>query len=197
MQSNTDLLNIYVLRNSGECVFHNEYTNNEDSKVKSDSTIMSSFLSAIEMFANDVDTGADMLETTNYRFVYHKKDDFIYVARTKKNTDPTKYSLGLTKIANMMSERIPENFNGNVKPFHAISDMAKDEFFDLPTEKLYIFSGKYAKDLEGDELKIYSYLRLKGRADLGTISKMLSISKSKVGMIADTLVEKEYFTMYS
>ncbi len=192
--TDNDLLNIYVLKNSGECVYHNEYSSSE--KIQSDATIMSSFLSAIEMFSNDVDTGADMLETTNYRFVYHKKDDFIYVARTKKQSNPRKYSQGLSNIANIMSSKIPK-FDGNVAPFRAITDIAEKEFFTASSENIYEFSGKYAKDLKGDEMKIYSYLRLKGRANLRTISKMMSISEIKAGQIASSLAEKEYLISYS
>ncbi|MCY3410364.1 MAG: hypothetical protein INQ03_01895 [Candidatus Heimdallarchaeota archaeon] len=188
---NKDLLNVYVLRDSGECVYHQEYAQQED-KVQSDSTIMSGFLSAIEMFSNDVDTGADHLETNNYRFVYHKQNEFIYVARTKKHVDPKIYSEGLAKIATKMTQYIPEKFNGNVAAFEQMTEMVEDEFIIKSTESLYEFSGKYARDLKGDELKIYSYLRLKGRANLKTISQMMSIDQKRAFQITNELVEKEY-----
>lgn len=190
-----NLLDIYILRESGECVYHNEY-GDQDNTIKSDSTIMSSFLSAIEMFSNDVDTGADMLETANYRFVYHKKKGFIYVARTKKGTDPSMYNKGLRIIANKMDKHLPDQFDGNVTHFRRVGNMIEDEFFSKP-DGIFEFSGKYARDLSGDDMKIYSYLRLKGRANLRTISQMMSMNERDAYRIANKLVEKDYLVSYS
>lgn len=191
MMKTSDLLNVYVLRDSGECVFHQEYGDSAD-QVKSDSTIMSSFLSAIEMFSNDVDTGADMLETTNYRFVYQKNNHFIYVARTKKAIDPEFYSERLKNIGERMSKYLPKEFDGNVTHFQRVVKMIEEEFFTVTSDSVFEFSGKYARDLKGEEMKIYSYLRLKGQANLRTISKMMSIPENRVHKITDELVNQKY-----
>ena len=78
------LQDVFVLKDSGECVYHKEF-GNESTRLKSDGTIVSSLLSTIGLFAESVDSAARSFETANFRFVYHKKDDFLYVARTTKN----------------------------------------------------------------------------------------------------------------
>ena len=106
------LKDLYVLRDTGECVFHQNYAEKGDTHDQPDQTIMSSFLSAIETFSANVDNGTSMLETTNYRFVYHRNQDYLYVARTKKSLNPSYVYSKLNRISEKVDTWLPKKWDG-------------------------------------------------------------------------------------
>lgn len=184
------LKDFYVLRESGECVFHKSYTSEAD-KIEADGTLMSSFLSAINAFAQNVDTGTKMLETDNFRFVYHKNAEYIYVARTEKGTNAELIESKLDAISHQMESRIPAKFDGNVTIFQGVSSLIKEQFLMNGPKKFYEITGKGFQGLDSLEEKVYAFLRFKGRSQLSAIVKLMKIPEHKALKVTEQLMDKE------
>ena len=58
------LHNIWIAKDTGECLYHKKY-----GSIDHDENLITSFLSAIEIFAQNVDNGCDFLQTKNYKFI--------------------------------------------------------------------------------------------------------------------------------
>ncbi len=185
MNTTNDLKDIFILRYTGECVYYQNYDNGES--VQADQNLMSSFLSAIEIFSSEVDNNTEVLETTNYRFVYHRKEDFIYVARTGKKVNPSYISNKLKKVSNEVKKFIPEFWDGSIEPFEQARPIIQKYLYSSYDDKYYDIAGKYVHDLPEEEMKIYSYLRLKGRSNIKKIAQLMKIDDEKAFEIAEKL----------
>ncbi len=190
------LKDLYVLRDTGECVFHQNYSETKE-QVQADQTIMSSFLSAIETFSANVDNGTSMLETTNYRFVYHRNRDYLYVARTKKSLNPGYVYNKLNQISGKVEEWLPKKWDGSVKVFQGIGGLVLDEFIPSALNKYYEITGKDSTELSGIESKIYSFLRFRGRSQLSTIAKLMRIPEEDAQQVTQNLLSDDYVSSCS
>ncbi|OLS20583.1 MAG: hypothetical protein HeimC2_36660 [Candidatus Heimdallarchaeota archaeon LC_2] len=191
------LKDLYVLRDTGECVFHQNYTEKNDSQNQPDQTIMSSFLSAIETFSANVDNGTSMLETTNYRFVYHRNQDYLYVARTKKSLNPSYVYNKLNRISEKVETWLPKKWDGSVKVFQGISGLVVDEFIPSALNTYYEITGKDSTELSGIESKIYSFLRFRGKSQLSTIAKLMRIPQKDAQEVTQHLLSDNYVSSCS
>jgi hypothetical protein len=183
------------MRSSGECVYHQSYNrekqNSDESTV--DGTVMSSLLSTVEIFSTNVDQGgAKMLETANFRFIYHKNDDFIYVARTIRDADPDRINQVLTTVSTEMKSILPEKWDGNVSKFSTVGEILEKQFSRPELNQYYEITGRAVKRLDGIEAKIYSYLRFRGRAQLGHIAKIMKIPENEAVQVTSKLVHDQY-----
>lgn len=190
------LKDLYVLRETGECVFHQSYSKNED-KIQADETIMSSFLSAIETFSVNVDNGTSILETTNFRFVYHRKEDYLYVARTEKRMNPNYVYQRLSQISEEVNKWVPKKWDGSVKVFQGIGGLVTQHFDNSIFSKYYEITGKDSRSLSGVESKIYSFLRFRGRSKLSTIAKLMRIPEQDAQEVTQQLISNEYLSSCS
>ncbi|MFV2015799.1 MAG: hypothetical protein ACC656_10245, partial [Candidatus Heimdallarchaeota archaeon] len=183
-------------RDSGECVFHQSYSQNTDQS-QPDEIIMSSFLSAIETFSSNVDNGTTMLETTNFRFVYHRKEDYLYVARTEKSLNPGYVYQRLNQISDKVNRWIPKKWDGSVKVFQGISGLVAQHFDNSTLDKYYEITGKDSSALSGVESKIYSFLRFRGRSKLSTIAKLMRIPETDAEEVTQQLLSEKYVSSCS
>ena len=152
---------------------------------------MSSFLSAINAFAQNVDTGTKLLETDNFRFVYHKNAEYIYVARTEKGTNAEVIESKLDTISHQMEGVIPAKFDGNVKIFQGVTGLVKEQFLTNRTKKFYEITGKGFQGLDSIEEKVYAFLRFKGRSQISSIVKLMKIPEHKAMKVTKQLMDKE------
>lgn len=187
------LKDLYVLKDTGECVYHKTYG---EEKLEADQTIMSSFLSAIDTFSANVDLGAKILETTNNRFVYHKSGEWLFIARTEKSVNPEEIADKLGKISSVVDTWIPSKWDGNVKIFQGVSTLVKELFSDSKPVH-YEITGKEINNLNSVEEKIYSFLRFKGRSTISMISKLMRISELDVEKVTSDLYERKYLSSCS
>jgi hypothetical protein len=197
LDQNDGLKDFYVIRDSGECVYHQSYVMEND-KIEADQTIMSSFLSAIETFSSNVDLGAKMLETTNNRFIYHKdpKSEWLFVARTEKTVNPEDISSKLGTISGIVNSWLSKKFDGNVKIFQGVSNLIEEQFTPVPSQ-FFEITGKETISLSGIEEKVYSFLRFKGRSTISSISKLMRIPVQDAQNVTYSLRDKKYLTVCS
>ncbi|MDH5403161.1 MAG: hypothetical protein OEZ01_16675 [Candidatus Heimdallarchaeota archaeon] len=189
---NEGLKDLFIMRDSGECVYHKNFVNNIEEKLEFDGSLMSSFLTAIESFSCNVDQGAKMLETANYRFVYHRKGEYIYVARVENKTDPSKISHTLSNISTGMLNYIPTVWTGSVESFKNVDSLLEKQLINQEYNRNYEITGKSYDQLNGNEAKIYSFLRFKGRSSLGNIIKLMKIPEQEAINITNKLVEEKF-----
>ncbi|MHA2098927.1 MAG: hypothetical protein ACW99A_09585 [Candidatus Kariarchaeaceae archaeon] len=194
--SDVGLKDLYVLRDTGECVFYQNYSDSADQPA-ADEVIISSFLSAIETFSANVDNGTSMLETTNYRFVYHRKEEYLYVARTEKRLNPKDVYRRLNNISEEVNKWAPKKFDGSIKIFQGISGLVVQHFDNSVLQKYYEITGKDSKELKGVESKIYSFLRFRGRAKLSDIAKLMRIPEKDAKEVTQRLLSDEYVSSCS
>ncbi|MHA2255407.1 MAG: hypothetical protein ACXAAM_05005, partial [Candidatus Heimdallarchaeaceae archaeon] len=69
------LHNLWIAKDTGECLFHRKY-----GSIEHDENLITSFLSAIEIFAQNIDQGCDFLQTSSYKFVYTTGKNTVTVA---------------------------------------------------------------------------------------------------------------------
>ena len=189
------LRDVFIMRDSGECVYHQSYA--EKNKLNADGTHISSFLSTSEAFSSNVDVGAKMLETENYRFVYHRLNDFIYVARTEKNVQPDSISSVLKLVSMEVQKTLPERWDGNCDRFSHVTELLDQQLDHSELNTLYEITGRGYKRLDGIEAKIYSFLRFRGRSSLSSIVKLMKLPESEVLKVTDDLVKNEYLEVCS
>ncbi len=194
MNLDNGLKDIFVLRYSGECVFHHAYS--QEDQIEPDQAIMSSFLSAIESFSSEVDKGTEILEMTESRFIYHRQNDFIYVARTNKTSNPDYFTRRLNHIASVVAVDLPEEWDGCTDAFRGVGNLIQDQFDEIDINKNFEITGKFAKNLDDNERKVYSLLRFKGRASIRNIAALMKISNEDAFDIANQLSQKELVLSY-
>ena len=189
------LEDVFVLRETGECVFYENYS--EQNKLMADETIISSFLSAIESFSSEVDKGTSMLETMNYRFVYHRNNDYLYVARTQKNVSSNYVASKLDKISHIVQEWVPKEWDGCTTVFQGISSLVTDQFGAGVLNQYYDITGKDSSTLNGVDAKVYSFLRFRGRSKLSTIARLMKIPENDAQEVAERLMQNNYLSIMS
>lgn len=188
------LNDIFVITEHGHCLFHESYGKSD---FKVDGVVISGFLSAIDSFTHNWDSGARKLETANFRLIYHRNDDLIYIARIPRSVDEGMIFDFLKEVSMKMSKLVPKSIdlNGNVEPFKIINQLVYQYFggirspltLDTPLE----ISGKVSKVKDPYEAKIFSYLRLKGRVNLKKVVEVLKIPEEKALIATKDLMEKE------
>ncbi|RMG28054.1 MAG: hypothetical protein D6732_19255 [Methanobacteriota archaeon] len=188
------LNDVFVIHENGYCLFHESYGNSD---FKVDGVVISGFLSAIDSFTHNWDSGARKLETDNYRLIYHRREDLIYVARVPRTVDEETIFNFLQEISMKMEKLVPKSLelNGNVEPFKIISQLVYQYFSGirapLTMETSLEISGKTLRIKNPYEAKIFSYLRLKGRVKLRKVVEALKIPEEKAMLATKQLMEKE------
>ncbi len=188
------LNDVFVIHENGYCLFHESYGSSD---FEVDGVVISGFLSAIDTFAHNWDSGARKLETDNFRLIYHRKDDLIYVARVPRTIDEETIVNFLQEISMKMEKLIPKSIdlNGNVEPFKIINQLVFQYFSGirspLTLETPLEISGKISRLRNSYEAKIFSYLRLKGRVKLKKVIEALRIPEEKALLATKQLMEKE------
>ena len=190
--------NIWIAKDTGECLYHRRY--NDDINV--DENLITSFLSAIEIFAQNVDSGCEQLETKRYKFVYAQTDNTVTVACIDKQDDDTYIKKEVETIQNEFKSRFSkmlENWNGRVELFSTMN-----EFVDKRLSSFNSILGSFKnKKLELNEMiikqkpklklspqqeKVISLIRYKGTATLQDICKWMKLTEPDAEIAAKSLL---------
>jgi hypothetical protein len=167
---------LYVVEDSGVCVYHSSISNDYD---KVDDTIVSSFLSAIETFSNNIQSNVNKLTMNDFEFIYHRDNKLLFVARIKNGIDEQ----GVFNLLKRISSKffaitdLIQPFTGDISQFKVIGDLLLDELnqtHDLIHRKsIFEISGRRDKISNQLESRIYAILRLKGRITVSQICEFL------------------------
>ena len=109
------LHNIWIAKDTGECLYHRKY-----GSIDHDENLITSFLSAIEIFAQNIDKGCDYLQTTSYKFIYITGNQTVTVACIDSSDDEKTIRQNLEDIQNEFHNRFSESladWNGRVEQF--------------------------------------------------------------------------------
>lgn len=189
------LKDIFIMKDSGECVFHQKMSKTDD--VEADQTVMSSLLSAIEIFSVNIDNGgAQMFETQNYRFIYHRNNSWIYVARANKDVSPTYITKAFSNVSEKVKNILPTNWDGNVQIFQGVGGLLEQEFNNSYSGIFYEISNNPPKGSGRIENKIYSFLRFKGRASSEEIAKLMRVPEEEVNEVINKMIENRNLMAY-
>ncbi len=186
---------LYVIKETGECLFHKAY-----GPTKYDPTIVSSFLSAVSLFSANFDDDTRLIETKSSRFVYHRVDEIIVVARVSRDIPVHKVEETLKKIGDAIKKKVKfssNEFSGAVKEFNKIeSEIDKTTKYSLNDEEVIPEDFKveinpkirYWFGTNDAERKVFSYVRFKGKASIKEISKLMRVPEIEAWRAAQKLL---------
>ncbi len=184
---------VFVISEEGLCLYHENFGN---SSFEVDGVVISGFLSAIETFSHSVDVGAKKLETKNYKFIYHRFKNLIYIARVSKGIEDSTVSECLQYVAQRVEKLVPSDcvVTGNIEPFKIITSLLHQYFVKnrsvLTLGSFLEISGEIAPIKDPVQAKIYSYVRLKGRLELSKVVKTLRMSEDHALEATKKLVDQ-------
>jgi len=193
------LHNIWIAKDTGECLFHRKY-----GSIDHDENLITSFLSAIEIFAQNVDEGCDFLQTTRYKFVYTTSDTTVTVACIDNTDDDCTIRDELEKIQAEFHKRFASElieWRGRVEHFGKMSGYvdARLEKYSSPVANLtssklelnpQIISRDIGKKFSSQQQKVISLLKYKGSATLGDIVKLMKLNEDDAQQATNDLLYK-------
>jgi len=194
------LHNIWIAKDTGECLYHKKY-----GSIDHDENLITSFLSAIEIFAQNVDEGCDHLQTKNYKFIYATSNQIVTVICTDCSDDDIGIRTDLKKIQEEFEKRFSEelkDWNGRVEHFSLMSDYidkhlkkysTKTE--DIANTKLELNPKIITKDINASyskqQKKVISLLKYKGTATLNDIVKLMKLTETDAELAAKDLLNND------
>lgn len=195
------LFDLYVVQESGVCVYHKKLA--ENNELNADEMIVSGFLSAIDAFSSNIETRVHKLALEDFQFIYYRNNDLIYIVRAKNEVDDDFMVNCLQSVSAEFYEtyKHSKGFNGDVHVFQTIGELFLNNLRrtrnEISLHSHFEITGKRADNLTPHEAKIYSFLRLKGRNDLLTISKKMQIPEKQSIKLAKRLVEQDLLVVYT
>ncbi|MCG3218687.1 MAG: hypothetical protein KAR35_06755 [Candidatus Heimdallarchaeota archaeon] len=175
----SDIFDLWAVRETGECLVHQ----GQDDQL--DPNVVSSFLSAFQMFGTEVDEGLSCLETQNFKFIYHVEQDLILVARVSRTSDPKYIKSKLEIISSNMMSKLGDNlanWTGNIEPFQELKgyiskELERADIWNWEIEINPLINPKYMP--EGKvKAEVFSLVRFKGRTTLTDICKFMKLPES-------------------
>lgn len=193
------LHNIWIAKDTGECLFHRKY-----GSIEHDENLITSFLSAIEIFAQNVDEGCDFLQTTNYKFIYTTSDQTVTVACIDNNDDDTTVRQDLHKIQNEFHSRFAhelKDWRGRVEHFANMTEYVDTQLkkYSIPIANLsysklelnpQIISRDIGYKFSNQQQKVISLLKYKGSATLSDIVKLMKLTENDAERATNDLLYK-------
>ena len=194
------LHNIWIAKDTGECLFHKKY-----GSIGHDENLITSFLSAIEIFAQNVDEGCDFLQTKNYKFIYATAKQTVIVVCTDCNDEDTAVREDLKRIQDEFYKRFTEelaDWNGRVEHFSKMDDFVDKRLkkyttpaVNLTNTKLELnpstVSGDFKKTYSQQQNKLISLLKYKGAATLNDIVKLMKLTETDAQRAAKDLLNSD------
>lgn len=182
--------NIWISRSTGECLLHRKY-----GSIEQDENLITSFLSAIEIFAQNVDAGCDLLQTKSYKFIYATTTDTVTVACVDKNDDEAIIRQEIEDIQTEFLRRYGQKlkrWNGDVSQFSDIIEYVDQRLKkycvsidNLENAKLELIDPMIVKkpinlnSLSPQQKKVISLLTYKGSATLNDIVRLMKLSENE------------------
>lgn len=175
------MLQIWILQESGTCLFHQKYDNSD-----SDENLISGFLSAVNSFVGSFGAEIKWIETDKYRFVFKMSDQLIFVACT----DPSEHAPITYKRLNRVADHFNLMFS---KEFLVSGDpIPIDRFKKIAPTVRRLFGikeetrrelGTHSKEkvqqelrFDSKEARLMSFIRYKRRVSVTEIIRFLRIS---------------------
>ncbi|MHA1203000.1 MAG: hypothetical protein ACTSQ4_10835 [Candidatus Heimdallarchaeaceae archaeon] len=191
------LHNLWIAKDTGECLFHRKY-----GSIEQDENLITSFLSAIEIFAQNIDNGCDFLQTSSYKFIYKTGEQTVTVACIDSEDDESIIRQELVKIEKEFYSRFSQNlkeWNGRVEGFADLSDYVDKhlkkysspikELTDTKLELNPIVTKENLKSMfSPQQEKVISLLKYKGTATLHDIIKLMKLSETDAEKAAKGLL---------
>jgi hypothetical protein len=194
------LHNIWIAKDTGECLYHKKY-----GSIDHDENLITSFLSAIEIFAQNVDEGCDFLQTKNFKFIYATSNQIVTVVCTDCKDEDDSIRNDLQRIQdeflNRYSEELKE-WNGRVEHFSKMSDFIDRHLikYNTPTQNLAntklelnpkIITQDFNRSYSRQQKKVISLLKYKGTATLGDIVKLMKLTETDAELAANDLLNSD------
>ena len=181
------LHNVWIAKDTGECLFHRKY-----GSIEHDENLITSFLSAIEIFAQNVDNGCDFLQTKSFKFIYSTHDQTVTVACIDCEDDDTTVRKDLYKIQEEFHSRFAKelnDWNGRVEHFSQMDDFVDNQLkkYRIPVANLSdsklelnpsIITQDVTKKYSSQQRKVISLLKYKGAATLTDIVKLMKLTET-------------------
>ncbi|MEA2070305.1 MAG: hypothetical protein U9O98_03350 [Asgard group archaeon] len=187
------LKQIWILQESGTCIFHQKYDN-----TSSDENLISGFLSAVNSFINSLGASLKWLEADELRLVFKISEEIIYVACTSTDCRPNITYKRLERIAQHFEMMLGKDYlsSGCPIPIDSFKKIAPtiNRIFGLPDTAgnihKEIFTHRNVPDYKFDspEARLMSFIRYKREVSVNEIMKYLRLSDDKVN---ETLAELE------
>ena len=98
----------------------------------------------------------------------------------------------LNIISNEINKVLPEEWDGSTEYFENVPQLIQDQFYAFDPDQRYEISGKFAKNLDDNQAKVYGYLRFKGRATIRSIARLMKIPDNEAYAIASELTKNEF-----
>ena len=194
------LHNIWIAKDTGECLYHKKY-----GSIDHDENLITSFLSAIEIFAQNVDNGCDFLQTKNYKFIYATSNLIVSVVCTDSQDEDNGIRQDLGKIQEEFLNRFSEelkDWNGRVEHFSLMDGYVDKHLkkYSTPTENLTntklelnpkIITQDVNRSYSRQQKKVISLLKYKGTATLGDIVKLMKLTETDAQLAANDLLNSD------
>jgi len=194
------LHNIWIAKDTGECLYHRKY-----GSIDHDENLITSFLSAIEIFAQNVDEGCDFLQTKNYKFIYATSDQVVTVICTDSTDEDKGIRSDLKKIQEEFQNRFSDelkDWNGRVEHFSLMRDYIDNHLkkYSTKTENLAntklelnpkIITQDFNRSYSHQQKKVISLLKYKGTATLNDIVKLMKLTETDAQLAAKDLLNND------
>ncbi len=191
------LHNLWIAKDTGECLFHRKY-----GSIEHDENLITSFLSAIEIFAQNIDQGCDFLQTSSYKFVYTTGKNTVTVACIDNCDDESIVRQEIDSIQDEFISRYSkelEEWNGRVERFGAMKSFVDDHLHkygkpikNLLTSRLELDPSMGKRDMNlkfsSQQDKVISLLKYRGAATISEIAKLMKLTEPDTEKAAKALL---------
>ena len=191
------LHNLWIAKDTGECLFHRKY-----GSIEHDENLITSFLSAIEIFAQNIDKGCDFLQTSSYKFVYTTGKNTVTVACIDNGDDESLVRQEISSIQEEFLRRYSkelEDWNGRVERFGAMKSYVDNHLHkygnpirSMLNSKLELNPSMRKRDMSlkfsTQQDKVLSLLKYKGTATISEIAKLMKLTEPDVEKAAKALL---------
>jgi len=196
------LKQIWILEESGTCLFHKKYEDNT-----SDENLVSGFLSAVNSFVGTFDLEIKWIETNKFRFVFKMSNHVIFVACTDTlDHAPLTYKR-LVRIADHFhmifkneifnsSDPIPIDVFRRIEPtVSRIFGITEEENQPvLINQPVIVNNPKF--QFNSNEARLISFIRYKRRVSLADIIQYLKISDQIATELVTNLERKHFLQRF-
>ena len=191
------LLQIWILQETGTCLFHQKYDNS-----CSDENLVSGFLSAVNLFVGSFGVELKWIETDKFRFVFNRHEQLIFVACTTTSDIAQETHKKLTRVAEHFflafnRDIILDNDPITVDIFKKFSPTI-NRVFGFNEELLAdnairkpVFNASGLK-FDSAEARLMSFIRYKQRVSVNDIVRFLKLSNEETQNTINNLENRKY-----
>ncbi len=192
------LHNLWIFKDTGECILSRDF-----GMIKLDENLVTSFLSALNLFVRNFEDHCEILETGKFKFVYHYEEDQIICVASIDKYDDVEEIKGKLRylgqaVANLFGNKL-DMWNGDVDRTKMLEEIVDTEFngdtIDLSKCVVKLKNEPNRNQiLTKSEQRIFSLVRYKGKIRLADVIELLKMNKNEVetatrNLIAQNILE--------